>query len=246
MTYKELYRKERRRIQQFIRRAEKRGYRFDSNVLPKIPKRITKASVHRLIKITPKALYQKATALDPETGKIVTGTERKKQEQKERARKSSETRKARKRLEEEIAKMPTPDFYDDSWVQRRRRQDEKEKKRIRNNEIGWEFILEGQIVYEKVKALIDQPHIDKNVVAKKLDNLLQQQINKYGFNVVMANISNAPQDFLEACEIALKYRTTTDQHQTAIARIAEIITGEIPTAEQMREMSEDTESSEEW
>ena len=52
MTYKEQYKKERKRIQSFIRSAEKRGYRFPDNIIPKQPKRIRKESVERLKKLT--------------------------------------------------------------------------------------------------------------------------------------------------------------------------------------------------
>ena len=65
------YRKERKRIQAFIRRAEKRGYIFEQNVLPATPKKITQASVRRLQKLTAKALYEKALWADPETGEAL-------------------------------------------------------------------------------------------------------------------------------------------------------------------------------
>lgn len=58
-TQKE-YRKQRRRVQQAVKRLEKIGYIFDENVVPKMPKKITKASVQRLAKITPEKLRQKS------------------------------------------------------------------------------------------------------------------------------------------------------------------------------------------
>ena len=58
-TQKE-YRKQRRRVQQTLRRLKKIGYIFDENVLPKIPKKVTKASVQRLAKITPEKLREKS------------------------------------------------------------------------------------------------------------------------------------------------------------------------------------------
>lgn len=58
------YKKERRRIQQFIKRAEKRGYIFEKEMIPQMPKRITKASVNRLHKITPDKLYLGASYVD--------------------------------------------------------------------------------------------------------------------------------------------------------------------------------------
>lgn len=67
------YRKQRRRIQSFLRRAEKRDFIIPDNILPKIPKNITTASVRRLQKLTAEALYRKIEYLDKETGEIQTG-----------------------------------------------------------------------------------------------------------------------------------------------------------------------------
>lgn len=51
--------KQRNRINRALRRMEKQGYMFPDFFLPPIPKRITKASVSRLEKITPKYLREK-------------------------------------------------------------------------------------------------------------------------------------------------------------------------------------------
>lgn len=67
------YRKERKRIQNFMRRAEKRGYVFQTQ-LPEIPQRITEASVRRLQRITPKSLYENALYIIKETGEVVEGS----------------------------------------------------------------------------------------------------------------------------------------------------------------------------
>lgn len=102
------YRKERNRIQRFIKRAEKRGYVFDENILPKIPKRITKASVSRLKKITPKTLYRKSIYGGEATqGEVVKGLEGLKQERSQRARKASQTRKANRQAEQRFFATPT-------------------------------------------------------------------------------------------------------------------------------------------
>lgn len=65
------YDKQRKRLKQAIRRAEKQGYIFSEDILPKKPKRITKASVRRLAKITPELIRQKAKFLIEETGEII-------------------------------------------------------------------------------------------------------------------------------------------------------------------------------
>lgn len=90
------YQKERKRVQRFIRDAEKRGYKFAQNVLPDIPKRITKQSVERLKKLNPKALYAKSTYYDPILDKLVTGTEEQKLIRSRASKKAAETRRRKK------------------------------------------------------------------------------------------------------------------------------------------------------
>lgn len=83
--------KERKRVQQFVRRARKRGYTFADNVVPNLPKTITEATLSRFQKLTPKYLYRKAVYTSP-TGTKVTGTERRTEERKEAAEKAKQTR----------------------------------------------------------------------------------------------------------------------------------------------------------
>lgn len=72
MTRKQEYMKERKRIQQAISREKKSGYIVPENLLPDIPKRITKASINRLKKITPKTIRSKSELVDFTTGEIIT------------------------------------------------------------------------------------------------------------------------------------------------------------------------------
>lgn len=72
MTLKQEYMKERSRIQQAISRQRKSGYIPPENLLPHIPKRITKASINRLKKITPKTIRSKSELVDFTTGEIIT------------------------------------------------------------------------------------------------------------------------------------------------------------------------------
>lgn len=68
------YRRERQRIQRQINRMAKRGYDVPQ-LLPKIPKLITQASVRRLKRITTEKLYKESRFIDFETGEILTSKE---------------------------------------------------------------------------------------------------------------------------------------------------------------------------
>lgn len=102
MTYKKqnanitAYNKVRQRLKEQIKRLESRGYILPENIIPEKPKRITQASVRRLEKITLDTLYKKAEAVHLETGEIVSGQERRKQERSEAAKKAAKTRAQKK------------------------------------------------------------------------------------------------------------------------------------------------------
>lgn len=99
------YNKQRKRIQNFLSKAQKRGYIFPENILPSRPKRITKASVTRLAKLTPAELYKKAQYGGVETyGEIVPASEGLKLERQARAKKATETRKKKKQKKPETSK----------------------------------------------------------------------------------------------------------------------------------------------
>lgn len=90
------YAKQVKRIRQFVRRAEKRGYHFDENVIPSQPKKVTQASIRKLVQLTPEKLYQKAVyGGEASGGEIVKGVEGIKLERKARAQKAAQTRKYR-------------------------------------------------------------------------------------------------------------------------------------------------------
>lgn len=65
------YKKQRKRITSFLNRASKKGYYFENDVLPAIPKKVTWASVRNLQKRTAKWLYEKSVWASPETGEAL-------------------------------------------------------------------------------------------------------------------------------------------------------------------------------
>ena len=107
MAIKDEYMKQRRRMQRAISRMTKGGYILPENVLPPIPKRITRASVRRLEKITSDVLYKKSRYVDVETGEIISGIVARDRKRSEAAKRAAETRRNRKYrpLEQDIGSM---------------------------------------------------------------------------------------------------------------------------------------------
>lgn len=98
MDLKKEYTKQIRRIKNFIRRAEKRGYYFDENIIPKKPRKITEGSVRKLKRLTPESLYKKSKYAGEYTkGEIVSGEKGHKLELSERSKKGHRTRKQKER-----------------------------------------------------------------------------------------------------------------------------------------------------
>ena len=95
------YIKQARRIARAFRELEKKGYRFHEDLedivpdMNKLPKRVTKQAIQKLKKVTPAVLRKHATALSA-SGKIVSGTEKFREERRESARRAAETRRRKK------------------------------------------------------------------------------------------------------------------------------------------------------
>ena len=101
------YQKERRRLLQAVRRAEKQGYIFPEDVVPELPKRVTKKQLENIQKIKPKDLYKKAEFVYQETGEIVPAEQRKQEVKQEAIIKAKETRKRKKK----ISTPSVPTYY---------------------------------------------------------------------------------------------------------------------------------------
>lgn len=126
MTQKQLIkeiRKERKRVQQNIRRMKKRDFFFDDFEIPEIEYtktgNVSKKTLNKLKAITPSVLYQNARWVDTETGEILTGSERRKEERHQRSQKSAQTRKYKRESERiyigdsEIGNIPTFSIVDE-------------------------------------------------------------------------------------------------------------------------------------
>lgn len=99
------FKKQQNRIKQFVRRAEKRGYIFEDNIVPEMPKRVTKKALVEIKSLKPNKLYGKARAIDYDTGEILTGNQARQLEIQERTRKAQETKRRKK---QKPISPPTP------------------------------------------------------------------------------------------------------------------------------------------
>ena len=113
ITVKDEYQKELNRIKRFVKSAHKRGYRFETDPIPKEVKNPTKKSVERLQKITPATLYSKSTYFDPILQARVSGTEEQKLIRSRSSKKAAQKRATKKITTDKTVAGQPPSAIDD-------------------------------------------------------------------------------------------------------------------------------------
>lgn len=199
-------RREYNRIRQFIYRAEKRGFRFDAG----FKESLKTAHTNKLKALSPKKLYQKATALS-ESGQIVRGDIARKEEQRRAARLAARTRAARKRKKKEIQRLmeiPGPTVSDAPSI--------------------------GSIIYDRIQQMIRQYESSKG--AEFLQNLLKSDIKKFGFGNVMAGLAQIPEATLAEIEKVLVYVEEPGQLHRSFQRLDTAIRGYTRTEEEAKQL----------
>lgn len=261
------YRKARARIQQTVHRAEKRGYRFAEGTVPQTASQLSNLSTQKIKsltrsiqKIKPTTLYEQATALSEETGKPISGAERRVEERKHTALKSAQTRKSKRkqleearkqreywqeqerRLEEELAQEETPETEeipdylqpqnDVDFEEEQKRKDAVNRARIEHEKEFRSQFTTGETTYRSIIDMINDALATNTYkqAAWDLMSELNEQIATYGKDAVMVSIGNAPSDMIESAQIALRYNPGDSRHDRAVLSLRELITGEIPSA----------------
>lgn len=214
------YNKERKRIQRFIRNAEKRGYVFEPNLIPPKPKTITSGSIRRLSKIRPAQLYKKAYAISAVTGQPITVEQRKREIREQAARKA--------------------------WETKRRKKDQEDYNRIKTNREWQQMFNTSKLVWDKVQSMIASVGVQQSQSADLLNNLLNSEIKKYGVDTVMYSIAQASEDFLSTCEVIIRYHPSTAVSRTAVQHLYTLISGNLPNDEEQAEIDNALANDETW
>lgn len=236
-TLKEQYFKERNRILNFIREAKKREYYWESEPVPAIPKKITRASIRRLKKITPDSLYDKAKYKDKKTGVIITGKQRRYQERIAAAKKAAKT-KARNKAREGFYKEKGLDFqkgigaapFTDNVLER-----------IENELKAWDALGYWP------SGLKDAKEKDKNM----LQRLLQTAIDRDGRDEVAKRLEANAMRIMELI-LEILYASGSDEGNfidgrtrvnADLAEMASLISGRALSLSEMKSLSDLTDAS---
>lgn len=233
------YAKEVRRIENAVRRAEKRGYRFYESVVPQTPKRITKQAIQRLKEITPNHIYDKAQYLDDNTGKVVSGLEGRKLERKEAGRKSAETRERNKK--KGTTKTPKKgDYYPDGG-------------KIIYTNVVESFIAKLSEPTEEYlitswgkKARKQESAIQESERSKStLLNITHKVIGEIGMSGLGWRLENEADRVTQLTDYIL-YGSDGAKIASACSELASIINGGVLSMQQLQDIAEQEEANEDW
>lgn len=189
--------KELKRIRQFIKRAEKRGYKFDAGFVSDLEGKTTRA----LQQLNARKLYEQAIYIT-NSGEY-TGLQGRYIEREQAAQKARLTRRKKQ------AGGTIPDVND--------------------------------IVYQNVVRMIyDYPSSDGS---KYLQNLLNSEIRKYGYDPVCNAMAAAPEEIIKLAQEIIYYELTSEQIHAALVEFSNLIrSGVIITKEESKEQNDVSES----
>lgn len=262
--YIDEYRKERKRVRDFISRARRKGEIIPADVLPPIPKRITQGSINRLKKLTAKALHEKATTyINTVTGEVMPeGTTVVKQRREIKKAKDKEKKELEKELEELKKKMEELEKENEKLKkkleneQKRREIEEEEPEEPEKTD---EPVAADTKTYETILDQINQWEPLTNwspslAEAKKDDtdvlrSILDGAIRSEGFENVMKRLNaHAPEvaDLTEKILYAYgpgqSYDAGVAMVQECLTRFTEILYGGMLDAEKTRAIVDDAEN----
>ena len=233
-----LYSKQLKRIKQFIRRAEKRGFIFKEDIIPQKPKKVTKASVRKLEKLTPEKLYKKSLYVEESTGEIEEATEKdeKKKENKELEKLLKLEKKDRNNAVVGLLKTQ----------KKHREQLPSEGKEVFKNIID-DFISRLQIDTSWVGRKRRRPVALQETIRSQsvLLSLINQQIALFGEEEI-GNRLQANSDKLSELITIVLWDSKAEAIQSATRLFMEILTGNTLTPSQLQNLDLESEYNEDF
>ena len=248
--YIDEYRKERKRVRDFISRARRKGEIIPSDVLPPIPKRITQGSINRLKKLTAKALHEKATTyINTVTGEVLPDgstvikqrREIKKAKEKEKRDLEKELEELKKKMEElekeneelkkelkkkkekeEIEEEPDePDDHEEPVKQKKpEKTDEPVDIDTKTYETIMDYIDQWEPLSDWSPSLAAAKEDDINVLRSILDGAIQSE----GFDTVMMRLNDHAAEIVDLTERILYAYGPGQSYDAGVAMVQECLT----------------------
>ena len=218
------YRKQRKRVLNYISRAKKKGYTFDIEI-PSIPKNPTRKDVNFFAKITPEKLRIKGVYVSEDTGEVEAAQEAFKRKRKEAAKKAALTRK----------RVDADEFYD-NWYSDRDYDYADEPLEGSDYLIDqFESLLnpDRQRFYRRKRAM----QIASERKAQAILNALHSAINRDGRQAVANRLAENWEEIEENIS-HMMYGYTPEEIDGAYTEILSVINGRALTINEAKEIGE--------
>lgn len=134
----------------------------------------------------------------------------------------------------------TPFEAEAKWQAEQRAKDSANIERLTNDGSYASQFQYGEMVMQGIQQLLDDAMSQGTYKQAGMDLSIElsQQINTYGRDKVIMAMANAPTELISEAQIATHYNPGDERHDKAIVRIREIITGEIPSAQELKELQD--------
>lgn len=225
--YYSQYMAERRRIQRQTRQAISEGYIPTTEMLPPVPKKLDAGSVRRLKKVTPKYIRDRSDLIQL-TGEE-SGTVIKTAKVKPRATKA----KAIQQAQEELQKKQEKEEKDEQWREQRQRQDEANKRRLKQDQQYARQFDVGAITERKVRGVLDDHRRDFPNTVADLERMIESAEGDEGYDELWSRLSEH-EDLVDTLE-EIFYKAGDHISVTAFNHFREIVLNRVMSAEEMRD-----------
>lgn len=246
------YSKERKRIQRLYHDMIKRGYTFEENPVPPTVEKIRRYSPRKIRElarqirtVTPRDLYSKAR-LGELSGLAGLKAERSlaaKKASETRARKKAEQEQSTSRINKESEEQPKiPNEYkpnnEQGFNQKQSKTDKQNKERMELDRGFAGQFRKGEYVYLSIDGIIDDTiKVGKGWAGKYLRKMLNNEIDRFGYDNVMIAIGQAPNEYVEKAQIIVD-GSDYALIRTSLMDIYTLITGTIPSAQENKDFND--------
>lgn len=227
------YKQKRRQLIKKVEGMESRGFFFDRQVIPKEPKKPTKASIRAIEKLS-KDIYKKARYVDITTGELMTGEQGRAHERSMAGKRAALT----KRIYSDPRQVKSAE---EEEFERTRREQDKADSQLALSETS---LQEGEMVLTGIYNMIDSVGRRKSKAAEHLRSVLDREITTRGRDNVARSLAGNASEAIEAAAVAINYGEGDGRHDAAVQELQRIITGQIPSAQEMREMQDELDAEE--
>jgi hypothetical protein len=227
------YKRKRRQLIKKVEGIESRGFFFGEQVIPKEPKKPTKASIRAIERIS-KNIYKKARYVDTSTGQLMTGEQGREHERSMAGKRAALTR----RIYSDPRQVKSAE---EEEFERARREQDKADSQLALSESS---LQEGEMVLQGIYNMIDSVGRRKSKAAEHLRSVLDREITTRGRDNVARALAGNASEAIEAAAVAINYGEGDGRHDAAVQELQRIITGQIPSAQEMREMQDELDAEE--